>query len=170
MTIEQLNALTQDEARAEMLRCCGAQKWAMHLADMRPYHDAESVMQESDIAFDELAREDWLEAFAHHPRIGDVDALRAKFSTLATTKEWAGGEQAGTRSASEQTLRDLSEKNAKYEEKFGTVFIVCATGKSADEMLKILQSRLPNEADDELNIAADEQRKITRLRLEKLLV
>ena len=135
---------------------------------MRPYADIESVYQQSEIAFDELSRDDWRAAFSHHPRIGDVDALRAKFSTLATTKEWAGGEQAGARAASDETLRALSEKNAEYESKFGTVFIVCATGKSADEMLQILEARLPNETDDEWQIAAIEQQKITRLRLEKL--
>ena len=168
MTIEQLNALDQAEARAAMERCCGAPRWAAHLAEMRPYHDAESVLQESEIAFNELTEGDWREAFAHHPRIGDVDALRAKFSTLAATKEWAGGEQAGTRAASEETLRALAEKNAEYEAKFGCVFIVCATGKSADQMLQILEARLPNAPADELELAAREQRKITRLRLEKL--
>ena len=169
MTIEQLNALDATEARATFERCCGARQWAAHLAEMRPYADAESVQQESEIAFDELDQDDWLEAFAHHPRIGDVDALRAKFSTLAATKAWAEGEQAGTRAASEQTLRALSAQNADYEAKFGHVFIVCATGKSADEMLAILEARLPNTPDDELELAAAEQRKITRLRLEKLL-
>ena len=169
MTIEQLNALSEDDARAEFARCCGAQKWAAHLAEMRPYADAESVHQESEIAFDEMGRDDWLAAFSHHPRIGDVDALRAKFSTLAATKEWAGGEQAGTRAASEETLRALSAKNAEYEDKFEYVFIVCATGKSAGEMLEILGARLPNAPDAELELAAAEQRKITRLRLEKLL-
>ena len=169
MTIEQLNALSQNAACAEFARCCGAPKWAAHLTEMRPYADAESVYQESEIAFDELERDDWLAAFSHHPRIGDVDALRAKFSTLAATKEWAGGEQSGTRQASEQTLRALSKRNAEYENKFDHVFIVCATGKSADEMLSILESRLPNESDTELDLAATEQRKITRLRLEKLL-
>ena len=169
MTIEQLNALSATEARAEFERCCGASKWAAHLTEMRPYADAESVWQESEIAFDELSEGDWLEAFAHHPRIGDVDALRAKFSTLAATKAWAGGEQAGTRAASDATLSALSAKNAEYENKFGYVFIVCATGKSADEMLAILDARLLNNAADELPLAAAEQRAITRLRLEKLL-
>ncbi len=169
MTIEYFDALPFPDALAEMQRCCGVPKWANHMADMRPYADAESVYQESEIAFDELSREDWLQAFSHHPRIGDVDALRAKFATLDATKEWAQGEQSGTRAASDETLRALSEQNAEYEAKFGTVFIVCATGKSADEMLTILESRLPNDADDELKLAAAEQRIITRLRLEKLL-
>ena len=169
MTIEQLNALSNDEARAAFERCCGAPQWAAHLADMRPYADAESVYQESEIAFDELSKDDWLQAFSHHPRIGDADALRAKFSTLSATKEWAGGEQSGTRAASEETLAALGAQNAAYEQKFGYVFIVCATGKSADEMLAILEARLPNAPDDELQLAAAEQREITRLRLEKLL-
>ncbi len=170
MTLEQFNDLPANEARAQLTRCCGATKWAAQLAELRPYADIEAVMRGSELVFNAMKRDDWLEAFAHHPRIGDVDALRAKFSTLAVTKEWAGGEQAGTRAASEQTLRALSQGNAEYEAMFGHVFIVCATGKSADEMLEILGARLPNAPADELNIAAAEQRKITHLRLEKLLL
>lgn len=167
--LENLNAATQTDARQTFARCCGASKWAAHMAEMRPYADAESVYQQSEIAFDELGEDDWREAFEHHPRIGDLDALRAKFSTLDATKEWAAGEQSETRAASEQTLQALAQGNRDYEDRFGFLFIVCATGKSADEMLALLQVRLPNDADDEWRIAAAEQRKITRLRLEKLL-
>ena len=169
MTLQHLNALSGDDAQQELLRCCGARGWAAHMAKMRPYHDAESVSQESEIAFGHLAPGDWREAFGHHPRIGAGNALRAQFSTLAATKDWADGEQAGTRAAAEDTLRALGEKNAEYEAKFGYVFIVCATGKSAAEMLHILEARLPNNPDDELAIAARQQRQITRLRLEKWL-
>ncbi len=109
---------------------------------------------------------DWLEAFAAHPRIGDVDALRAKF---AATAAWASGEQAGVAGASESTLRALAEGNRDYEAKFGHIFIVCATGKTADEMLGLLRERLANEPDAELAVAAAEQAKITAIRLRKLL-
>ena len=113
-------------------------------------------------AFDQLDRDDWLEAFAGHPRIGDLDSLRHRF---AATAALAAAEQAGTREASDRVLRALAQGNADYERRFGHLFIVCATGKSADEMLAILDQRLSNDPDVELEIAAGEQRKITRLRL-----
>jgi 2-oxo-4-hydroxy-4-carboxy-5-ureidoimidazoline decarboxylase len=113
-------------------------------------------------AFDLLRREDWLEAFAGHPRIGDLDSLRHRF---ASTAALATAEQAGTRTASDRVLRALAQGNADYERRFGHIFIVCASGKSADEMLAILDQRLSNDPDVELRIAAGEQRKITRLRI-----
>jgi OHCU decarboxylase len=106
-----------------------------------------------------------LAAFAAHPRIGDVDSLRTKF---AHTKTWASGEQAGVDAASEDTLIRLADGNDAYFDRFGYIFIVCATGKSADQMLALLEARLPNDAVTELPIAAAEQRKITQLRLQKL--
>ena len=126
-------------------------------------------MEAGERAFETLTRADWLEAFAHHPRIGDVDALRAKFSTLGATKAWAGDEQAGARDAAEATLHALAEGNRAYEAKFGYLFIVCATGKTADEMLALLQARLGNTPEVELSLAATQQQQITRLRLQKLL-
>ncbi|MNT52311.1 OHCU decarboxylase [compost metagenome] len=113
-----------------------------------------------------LGPEDWKEAFEHHPRIGDLDSLKAKY---ANTRDWAAGEQSGAASAPEEVLQALAEGNQTYEAKFGHLFIVCATGKTAKEMLDLLQARLPNAPQVELGIAADEQRKITRLRLEKLI-
>ena len=167
--LQNLNQCSQIEAGQTLSRCCGAAKWIDCVANARPFADAEALNHASEAAFAHLEKSDWLEAFAHHPRIGDVDALRARFATLAATKQWAGGEQAGARDASEQTLADLARGNRDYEAKFGFLFIVCATGKSADEMLALLQTRLPNEEADEWRIAAQEQQKITRLRLAKLL-
>ena len=115
---------------------------------------------------DKLKNADWLEAFAAHPRIGDREALRAKF---ATTAAWAGEEQRGAAAAPETTLDALAEGNRAYEEKFGYIFIVSASGKSADRMLELLRGRLANDPDTELVNASREQRAITRLRLEKLL-
>ena len=109
---------------------------------------------------------DWREAFTHHPKIGDVDALREKF---ASTAAWAAGEQGAVRQASEATLQGLKAGNEAYEQHFGYIFIVCATGKSADEMLALLQARLPHSPAEEIHVAMAEQAKITRLRLEKLL-
>ena len=112
-----------------------------------------------------LDRGDWLEAFAAHPRIGDVESLRKKFTATA---DLCGAEQAGVKDAEKATIQALAEGNRQYEERFGHIFIVCATGKTAPEMLALLRSRLENDPDAELRIAAAEQAKITRLRLEKL--
>ena len=114
---------------------------------------------------DAMPRDAWLEALESHPKIGDLESLRMKY---AGNKEWSGGEQAGVNSADEATLVALAEGNETYEQRFGYLFVVCATGKSAAEMLALLQERLGNEADEEFTIACGEQRKITHLRLDKL--
>jgi 2-oxo-4-hydroxy-4-carboxy-5-ureidoimidazoline decarboxylase len=132
----------------------------------RPVADKTAALAAADAAWAETGEQDWLEAFAQHPRIGGKDALRAKF---AATKSWARGEQAGAAAADEATLDALAKGNADYEARFGFIFIVCATGKSAAEMLALLNARLPDERAPELKIAAAEQRKITKIRLEKLL-
>jgi 2-oxo-4-hydroxy-4-carboxy-5-ureidoimidazoline decarboxylase len=134
-----------------------------------PFADAAALHAAAEAAFDRLEREDWLEAFAHHPRIGDLDSLRAKFSPHAATADLAAREQASAAGASEIVLRALATGNARYEARFGHVFLICATGRSAEEMLAALEQRLSNAPDAELAIAASEQRKITRLRIERLL-
>ena len=113
-----------------------------------------------------LAESDWQEAFTHHPQIGDRESLKKKF---ASTAGWAGNEQSGTATATEDVLDELAEYNHQYREKFGYIFIVCATGKTALEMLTMLKQRIENSRETEILIAAGEQAKITRLRLEKLL-
>ena len=166
MTLEQLNALPHDAARAELLRCCGSARWAESTLAQRPFADKASALAAAAAAWDAIGETDWLEAFAHHPRIGGKDALRAKF---AATKSWAQGEQAAVAAADDATLDALEKGNANYEARFGFIFIVCATGKSAAEMLALLNARLPNDRAPELKIAAGEQHKITKIRLEKLL-
>ena len=166
MTLEELNLLPEREAAAALERCCGARAWVAAMCAARPFRDSADLERASTRAEASLGRDDWLEAFAHHPRIGDREALSRRF---ATTAAWASDEQRGATGASEATLDALERGNRAYEERFGYGFIVCATGKSADEMLALLESRLGNAADAELAIAAGEQRKITRLRLEKLL-
>jgi 2-oxo-4-hydroxy-4-carboxy-5-ureidoimidazoline decarboxylase len=132
-----------------------------------PIADAGTLMAKATTAWYALREADWREAFTHHPKIGsDVQALREKF---ASTSTWAEGEQAAVKQAPSATLEALAAGNREYEQKFGYIFIVCATGKSADEMLALLQARLPNKPEDEILIAMGEQAKITRLRLEKLL-
>jgi 2-oxo-4-hydroxy-4-carboxy-5-ureidoimidazoline decarboxylase len=135
------------------------------MTNRRPFASGDEVLQSADAIWNSLDRPDRLEAFAAHPRIGDLDSLRKKF---ATTADLACGEQSGVAGAGEYVIRALAEGNREYEAKFGHIFIVCATGKTSAEMLAILRERLPNDPDTELCIAAAEQAKITRLRLEKL--
>jgi 2-oxo-4-hydroxy-4-carboxy-5-ureidoimidazoline decarboxylase len=161
-----LNDASASEAHAMLLRCCGSTRWAFAMSERRPFSDEAALFAAASETFASLTRSDWLEAFAAHPRIGDIDGLRAKY---ASTAAWSLGEQAGAASADEQTLHDLAAGNRDYEARFGHIFIVCATGRSAAEMLTLLRQRLPNDPDTELRIAAAEQTKITRLRLEKLL-
>ena len=166
MTVDELNALPRDAAAAAFERCCGAQQWVAGMLAARPFADAAHVHAVADDVWALCGPDAWREAFTHHPRIGDVAGLRQKF---ASTAAWASGEQAGAAVATEATLQALARGNQDYEAKFGHIFIVCATGKTADEMLELLLSRLPHEPGEELGIAAGEQHKITHLRLEKLL-
>jgi allantoinase len=154
-----------DSTRNDLLKCCASTRWVEVMLAARPFVDDAGLLQAAGKYWWGLDQSDWLEAFAGHPKIGDVDSLRAKF---ANTRQWAGSEQAGVAEASEATLQRLSKLNDEYQTKFGYIFIVCATGKSADEMLALLESRLPNDAETELKTAAGEQLKITELRLKKL--
>lgn len=137
------------------------------MALLRPFESADRLFRAAGEIWKSLDPADWLEAFAHHPKIGDIKSLRKKF---ATTASWAGDEQAGVSRTSEGTLKALAEGNSLYEAKFGYIFIISASGRTADEMLSALNSRLDHNPDEELKIAAGEQAKITKLRLEKLLV
>ena len=132
----------------------------------RPFSSPTDFLDQADAVWWSLTPTDWLEAFEHHPKIGDVENLRARFKKTADFSE---AEQAGMSDADEQIIQALAKGNSNYEDKFGYIFIVCATGKSAAEMLDILNGRLPNEATTELHIAAGEQTKITRIRLNQLL-
>lgn len=163
--LQNLNALPEPSAREVLLRCCGSSRWVSEMVRKRPFRDEAELFEVSRKIWNGLEREDWLEAFRHHPRIGDKNSL-LKF---ATTRLWASSEQSGVSSAREETLEALAEGNRLYEEKFGHIFIVCATGKGAEEILELLRTRLSNAPAQELTIAAEEQDKITRLRLEKLL-
>ena len=161
-----LNALPLTEARAALERCCGSRRWVEAMLARRPFLDELQLMAASDAVLDELGRDDLLEAFAHHPPIGlDLEALRQKFGASA---ELSAGEQAGALQADRATLEALRDHNRAYLERFGFIFIVCASGKSAAEMLALLERRLHNPPDVELGIAAAEQGKISKLRLEKL--
>jgi 2-oxo-4-hydroxy-4-carboxy-5-ureidoimidazoline decarboxylase len=166
VTLDQLDRLDDAAARVALERCCGATRWVERMCAARPYRDRAALLAAAESAFSGLGPADWREAFAHHPRIGDLASLRAKY---ASTAAWARGEQRGAAAAAAATLAALAEGNRAYEERFGYIFIVCATGKSADEMLALLRARMPHSPEREIAIAAEEQMKITRLRLEKLL-
>lgn len=166
MTLAEFNALSGEKAREELFRCCGCARWADGLTRLRPFKDTRELYAAAAAVWGETGAKEWIEAFAQHPRIGGRDALRAKYSE---TRDWAQGEQAGTAIASEAVLDALAKSNAEYENKFGHIFIVCATGKSAAEMLDLLKSRLTNDAETEMRLAAGEQNKITNVRLEKLI-
>ena len=159
-SLEWLNALPADEASNEFLKCCGSTRWAETMVQRRPFLDIEELTRTANEVWWSLGRADWLEAFRSHPKIGE---------TAAPSQQWSGQEQAGVRDATQDTIDSLARLNREYENKFGFIFIVCATGKSAGEMLAILRERLRNETDAELPIAAAEQAKITELRLKKLV-
>ena len=164
--LARLNALDAAAAQQELLKCCGSHAWAREMVARRPFVATQELLTAADDVWRSLGAEDWLEAFAAHPKIGGKRAAREQD---AQAKAWSEQEQSGARDAASVTLDELAAANRAYEERFGHIFIVCATGKTADEMLGLLRARLPNDAGKELRNAAEEQRKITRLRLEKLL-
>ena len=164
MNIESFNLLSLKEKKYALFKCCGSSKWSVQLAG-KNFSSLDKLKSESDRIWNSLSEEDWLEAFSQHPKIGDVESLKKKFSSTA---QWAANEQRGVQDANTQVLEELQDYNNLYEKKFGYIFIVCATGKSAEEMLDLLKKRLINNPDFERRVAAEEQNKITHLRLDKL--
>lgn len=166
MTIEELNNLSTEKAFEELFKCCGCTVWAQNIVDFRPFNSKSDLLKVSDMAWISCDMTEGLEAFSHHPKIGDLKSLEKKFST---TKVWAADEQAGVDVATDKTLIDLDISNKLYEDKFGFIFIVCAKGKTATEMLALLKARLMNDLEVEFKIAMKEQNKITHIRLDKLI-
>lgn len=165
MTLEEFNSVAPEKAVELLMLCCGSREWARQLASRRPFRVFEAISASADEVWFSLSKKDWLEAFSHHPRIGEKQ-LREKF---ASTAGWAEQEQKGTAGASDNILKALASGNAEYEKRFGHVFLICATGKSAEEMLFALDARMGNGPERELKIAAGEQAKITQIRLKKWL-
>jgi 2-oxo-4-hydroxy-4-carboxy-5-ureidoimidazoline decarboxylase len=157
-----LDLATPDAARRLLRTCCGASRWVERMVQRRPFADQATLLAAAREEWFALLEVDWREAFACHPKIGDRDALEHRF---ASTRHLAAREQHGVNAASEDVLADLADGNRAYENKFGYVFIVCATGRSAAEMLSVLRSRLENDPATEIRIAAEEQAKITEIRL-----
>jgi len=166
VTLGDLNALPGDEAAAALLGCCGSPRWAREMAMRRPFASRDDVLAAADAVWWALDTAEWDDAFAAHPRIGERKAAPAQDARAAA---WSAQEQSGAAAAGPDVAAAIAEGNRAYEARFGRIYIVCATGKSAEEMLGILRSRLANEPQTELRVAAGEQAKITRLRLEKLL-
>lgn len=160
-----LNRMEESERGSTLRRCNASEAWVDGMRAAAPFASDKHVVQTAQQVWNRLTEADWHEALAAHPRIGDVSSLRAKYSE---TKGLASGEQSGVAQASEETLAQLAAQNQAYERRFGHLFIVCATGKSADEMLDVLNARINNTPEQELRNAADEQLKITILRLQKL--
>ncbi len=166
LTIRELDALSEDEA-AELFRaCCGSSRWVEGMVTQRPFRSEQALFEAAETIWNDCTASDWLEAFSHHPRIGakggvDIQSEKAK--------DWSHGEQESVERASTAVRDELDDVNREYEDRFGHIYIVCATDKSPDDLLAMAKSRLNNAPDTELRIAAEEQRKITRLRLGKLL-
>ncbi len=166
MNLNDLNNLSKEQAAHTFMQCCTSYNWVELMVDARPFADELQLKDVANIAWKGLNNADFLEAFEGHPKIGNVNSLRAKY---ANTKELAGNEQGLVKEANDDVLAVLSQGNSDYEEKFGFIFIVCATGKSAQEMSDLLQARLPNTKEQEFVHAAEEQRKIFQLRIDKAL-
>jgi OHCU decarboxylase len=157
VTLDELNSLTPAEVRTALRRCCASEAWVRAMEARRPFDSIAALHAAADEEWWRLAAPDWLEAFRAHPRIGERG------------KGWSAEEQRGTQRAPAETLSELAIGNAEYEKRFGHVFLICATGLDAGEMLANLRARMRHSPDDELRVAAQEQARITALRLDRLL-
>jgi 2-oxo-4-hydroxy-4-carboxy-5-ureidoimidazoline decarboxylase len=166
VNVAQLDAMPADEAASLLASCCGGRAWVAAMLECRPFRDAATLLRAADDIWWSLDAKDWHDVFAHHPRIGEREAAGGQ-DTRA--RGWSRGEQSGVVAATAGVRTALAEGNRHYERRFGHIYLVSAAGKSADELLGILQARLSNDPDTELRVAAGEQAKITRLRLLKLL-
>lgn len=161
MTIKAFNKLSKAEKVKQLFSCCGSSIWVDRVLKKGSFASEKDLIEAAtDRWYNHCSSMDWLESFTHHPKIGDVKSL---------TKKFAGKEQASVAAATKKTITALAKANAEYEAKFGFIFIVCATGKSANQMLRLLKDRLGNTIGEELHIAMGEQMKITILRLQKLI-
>ena len=160
LTLDRFNHLPEDKAVAELLAVCHSRRWAEAVAAGRPYPDVATLQQAADEVWTGLSPEDWLEALEAHPRIGERGGASAG---------WSRQEQAGVGDAGQDVRERLARGNADYEARFGHVFLISAAGRSADEILAALTERLGNDPGTELRVAAGEHRRITRLRIERLL-
>jgi 2-oxo-4-hydroxy-4-carboxy-5-ureidoimidazoline decarboxylase len=160
------NSLPEEGAVKEIISCCGSKAWALGMAAQRPFADVTTLLAASDETWRNLTAADWMEAFSSHPRIGES---RPAQSASAVSQKWSAQEQQSITAADEDLRAAMAKGNHDYEQRFGHIFIVCATGKSAPEMLEILRRRLRNDHQAEIREAAEQQRQITNIRLNKWL-
>jgi allantoicase len=164
--LTRVNQLPAEQARKALLDCCGSIAWADQMISQRPFAEDANLFESAEKIWTQLGRKEWLRAFRHHPPIG---SKRSKSKQSGTARQWSAGEQSAAQTSSPETLAVLAAANQAYQATFGYVFLICATGKSGDEILRSLRQRLANDPEIELRVAAEEMRKIMRLRLEKLL-
>jgi allantoicase len=161
-----LNSLPAEEAVDELRQCCGSKRWAGQMAAARPFENLADLIKQAHEIWWSLDSDDWLEAFRSHPKIGEKKTVE---TVSAQAAQWSSNEQASVTTASSETTGELAKLNRTYEQRFGYIFIICATGKTSGEMLAALRERLGHSEAQELPLAAAEQSKITELRLKKLL-
>jgi 2-oxo-4-hydroxy-4-carboxy-5-ureidoimidazoline decarboxylase len=164
--VAELDAMSESNASTLLSDCCGASRWVSGMLARRPFGSRALILSAADEIWGSLDAGDWREAFSHHPRIGEQKSAAPQSERGSA---WAAGEQSGVKRAHDDVLAELAAANREYEQRFGYTYIVFATGKSAEEMLILARERLRNDPDVEIRAAAEEQRKITRLRLNKLL-
>lgn len=165
MTITEFDQLAKEKKKVLLEQCCGSSAWTNKMSDSLPVGNLSELLDLAEEKWYECNRNDWLEAFEHHPMIGDINSLKKKYASTLTL---ATHEQSGVISATEELLKELAKTNTAYKNKFGYIFIVCASGKSAEQMLQLITQRITNDTETEIKIAMEEQNKITKLRLEKL--
>lgn len=166
MALARLNALPLVSAERALLACCGSHAWARQMADARPFSSTSQLLDSAATVWGALASADWLDAFRAHPKIGERGGPAPQ---PAAASRWSASEQRRVREADAHTRAALARANEEYESRFGHIFIVCATGKSASDVLATLRARLSNAPAQELRVSAGEQQKIMVLRLEKML-
>jgi 2-oxo-4-hydroxy-4-carboxy-5-ureidoimidazoline decarboxylase len=166
ITVAELDGMAESAAAALLADCCGSSQWVRAMIAARPFGTRDAALSAADRIWSSLDASDWLEAFAHHPRIGEQTGAVSQGELGAA---WSAGEQANVASASENVRQALAAANQQYERRFGYIYIVCASGKTPGQMLELARERLRNAAAVEIRVAAEEQRKITRIRLQKLL-
>ena len=165
VAVPRFNTMPEAEAAELLASCCGSSRWVTEMLARRPFRSRDQLLEAAGVVWGSLEPGDWREAFSHHPRIGERSGAVPQTAREAA---WSAGEQAGMNSAGERLKNQLAAVNREYEARFGFVYIVCATGKTADQMLNLARARLRNEAGRELATAAKEQEKIMRIRLEQL--
>ena len=158
LSLDELNALPEQDAAVKLRECCGSSHWVERMLKARPFPGTAALLHAADAAWDGTRPSDWLEAFAAHPRIGE----RARTA-------WSREEQHAAGASGSHVSARIAELNHEYEERFGHIYIVCATGRSGEEIMADILARMENDAEHELRVSAREQHRITRLRLGKLI-